>query len=362
MNPRKRLIIILSAAIVVILIAIVILWFTNNKFIRSIFNRSIGVVNVQVTASPAPSATLQFPSKLDGTKTSLALSERHPLGVMVENHTDARPQAGLSGASFIYEAIAEGGITRFLAIYGPGDATKVGPIRSARTYFADWCNEYDCFYAHIGGNYDALYEKIPADKIKDLDQFANSGSYYRDNSRKVASEHTLYSSTSKLYELANSKKWSTPIRNDYNIFNFFENPTAPITPTISKISIDFSTPNYKVDYLYNATKNNYQRSLASKPHLDANNNQQLTAQNIIIQYINRSPVVTAINESGWAMPTVGKGKAEIYQGGKKIVGTWSKTSKYSRTQFMDENGTLIKLYSGPTWIEVVNPGILVTSS
>jgi len=42
---------------------------------------------------------------------------RRPLGIMVENHIDARPIRGISRADVIYEVVAEGGITRFVAIY-----------------------------------------------------------------------------------------------------------------------------------------------------------------------------------------------------------------------------------------------------
>ena len=42
---------------------------------------------------------------------------RRPMGVMIENHLDSRPQSGLSRADIIYEAVAEGGITRLLALF-----------------------------------------------------------------------------------------------------------------------------------------------------------------------------------------------------------------------------------------------------
>ena len=73
--------------------------------------------------------------------------EKHrPLGVMIENHEEARPQSGLSSADIVYEAVAEGGITRFLAVFYCQDAGVVGPVRSARTYFIDFISE-GCFVA-----------------------------------------------------------------------------------------------------------------------------------------------------------------------------------------------------------------------
>jgi hypothetical protein len=81
-------------------------------------------------------------------------STRRPLAVMIENSIDARPQSGLSYADIIYEAIAEGGITRFMSVNYCGIAAYnigLAPVRSARTYFVDWVSEYDALYNHVGG-------------------------------------------------------------------------------------------------------------------------------------------------------------------------------------------------------------------
>src|SRR3989344_1535875 len=82
-----------------------------------------------------------------------AWEKRRPLGIMVENHLDARPQSGLSSADVVYEAVAEGGITRFLAIFYCKDASYIGPVRSARIYFIHLLEAYggNPLYAHVGG-------------------------------------------------------------------------------------------------------------------------------------------------------------------------------------------------------------------
>lgn len=361
---RSPFIALLILGIVVVSCGVLYLWLVNNSTLlkKPTYTHSGIVSKLNSALSAAPKEEPKVPSKLDGTSVPTNLAARHPLGVMIENHPEARPQSGLSYASVVYEAIAEGGITRFLSIFGPNDATKVGPVRSARPYYVDWCNEYDCYYAHVGGNYDALREKIPADNVKDLDQFANGKHYHRELKKNVALEHTMYSDTKTLYELAESKKWKTPLRDDYSIYSFLDDSEAKsvtVGSAASKIIVDFSAPQYKVEYTYNATDNNYARSLAGVPHVDAIENRALAPKNIIIQHISRSPITTKINESGWAMPTVGSGKAVIYQAGRKIEGTWKKASKYDRTLFMDDKGEKISLYRGQTWVEIVNPGSTV---
>ena len=136
---------------------------------------------------------------LDGTQVEPSLANRHPLAIVIENPPQARPQIGLDKASIIYEAITEGGITRFLAIFGPRDTSKIGPVRSMRTFFIDWSWEYKAFLGHVGGNIDAL-DRIPVEGALDLDQFAlGEKAYWREIESGKAIEHTMYSNTDKLY-------------------------------------------------------------------------------------------------------------------------------------------------------------------
>lgn len=356
---RSPIISILVLIIIVVGCGVLYLWLINST---NVFKQSSNFSSYTKSLFNNTKTEVKLPSKLDGMHVDQDLSARHPLGVMIENHPDARPQFGLSSASVVYEAIAEGGITRFLAIFGPNSASKIGPIRSARTYYADWCNEYDCYYAHIGGAVDAIKVKIPGDKIKDIDQFANGKYYHREPKTGIATEHTMYSSTDKLYELAKTKKWSAALRDDYSIYTFLDDPATSVVPTVKTIKINFSTASYNVSYTFDAITNSYIRNLADKPHIDAENQKTIAPKNIIVQYIGRTAITLDNGATGFAMPTVGSGKAEIYQNGQKIIGTWKKSDKYDRTEFYDAEGAIIKLYRGQTWIEIVNPGSTVTDA
>nr|NIT03502.1 DUF3048 domain-containing protein [Candidatus Saccharibacteria bacterium] len=79
-------------------------------------------------------------------------SKRRPLAVMIDNHALARPyQFGLQQADLIWEAVAEGGITRFLAIFHGNNVAKLGAVRSSRVYYIDWALEFPAYYSHVGG-------------------------------------------------------------------------------------------------------------------------------------------------------------------------------------------------------------------
>jgi len=303
--------------------------------------------------TPKPETTR---NPLDGTEVEKSVANRHPLAIIIENHPEARPQAGLDKASIIYEAITEGGITRYLAVYGPRDADKVGPVRSLRTFFLDWACEYEAFLAHVGGNIDAL-DRIPVESVLDLDQFRyGDRAYWREPERGKAIEHTMYTSTPKLYQIAEKNNWD--MKGNFESFHFLNSPSYQSEPGLNqKITIDFSSPSYKVSYEYNPTTNNYLRFLAGYPHKDALTGNQLAPTNLIIQSVERHPGLTRINEDSWTFETIGEGKAKIFYGGQEIEATWKKPDLKARTKFYDSSGEEIKFLPGQFWYEIVPPEV-----
>lgn len=308
-------------------------------------------------------SSLKESSPLNGILVEREIARRKPIAVVIENQPASRPQSGLSATDIVYEVLTEGGITRFLAIYQSQFPEKVGPIRSARTYFIDWLAEYNGFFVHYGGNYDAL-QKIKKDKIEDLDEFANAGSkaYWRENKPGVAVEHTAYGSIPKLYELGVSKKYSPYLTTSFMRWKFKkedrENKNNETETSVKKekIVIDFSSEQFKVVWNYNSSTNSYLREMGGEKHLDKNTNEQISAKNILIQEVESWAMTTEINETGLAMKTIGQGKAKIIRDGDLIEGTWRKTDRQSRTLFFDKEGKEIKFNPGRIWLEIVPPG------
>ena len=337
--------------IMIIVLAIIVLAMAVSIYFRFILKADI------FSSSGSNSTTVpQAVCKLDGLKYDATIANRHPLAIMIENHPDARPQSGLDKASIVYEAITEGGITRFMAVYAPQDADKVGPVRSARTYFIDWLSEFNAYYGHVGGNLDAL-DKIKTDQIFDLDQFGlGETAYWRVPQGGKAIEHTMYTSTKLLYTQAAKKGWSS--NSNFTSLNFRK--PSPANSMVQNISIDFSTPSYKVDWQYDSQTDTYLRSLAGIPHKDAVTGSRLAAANLIIQNVDRWNAPTTIGEDGWAMQTIGSGSALIFIEGKEIKATWKKTGLNSRTIFYDETGREISFIPGTFWYEITPPDVFKT--
>ena len=243
-NPTKRLIFIICLGFVVIVAFGLGLYFMTKDATPANSDKN------SKTTTAVEEIPL-FDAPLDGVKVEEATSKKHPLAIMIENHPQARPQAGLDKASIVYEAIAEGGITRFMALFGTNEADKVGPIRSSRPYYLDWLEGYSAFYAHVGGNVDAL-DQIKADSIYDLDQFIYPTPYWRDTSLSVSREHTMFSSTIALRQQASKNQY--PETNDCTLYTFADNPkNDPLLTAAIGITIDFSSPSSLVKFQSHAT-------------------------------------------------------------------------------------------------------------
>ncbi|MCL4366463.1 DUF3048 domain-containing protein [Patescibacteria group bacterium] len=316
---------------------------------------------------------------LNGTKHTKKAKEywekRRPLAVMIENHTEARPQSGLSSADIVYEAVAEGGITRFMAIfYCNLSDIQVGPVRSARTYFLDWLGEYDALYAHVGGANtpgpaDALSQIIKY-TVKDLNQFSiGFPVFWRDYQRlghSVATEHTMYSTTAKLWEVGAKRGWiatdSAGVAWDKNFkpWTFKADKGGGAT---AKIAVNFweSQSGYDVTWLYDPATNSYKRQNGGSDHLDLNNKAPISVKNIVVQFEKETNANDGYPGNVHLLyGTTGSGKALVFQDGNVIEGKWVKASRLARSKYVDKNGKEIEFNAGQIWIQTVPEGSKVS--
>jgi len=312
-------------------------------------------------------------------------SQRRPLVVMIENHEESRPQSGLSKADVVYEAVAEGAITRFMAVFYCADAAfalkndyDIGPVRSARTYFLDWASEYGDYplYNHVGGagqcNDPTVDPRAKAlcqiekygwknkDTHSDLDQFALGFKICRREPDRighpVATEHSMYCSTFALWQTAADRKLTNVnykgIAWDKSFRSWVFKDDAPSSGSVSP-EFEFwkDYKQYVVRWDYDKVTNSYKRSNGGQPHLDFNTKEQITAKNVVIQFAKEQGPVD--EHKHLLYTTIGTGRALIFKDGLVIEGKWSKQSRTERTLFFDGKGKEIKFNRGPIWIEIL---------
>jgi hypothetical protein len=352
-TPKGKKITIIVTIVVIILS--VLSWIIYDRYFKKSIDQQSSNLLINIKESDELEKSV---SKLDGIKYPKDKANRNPIAIMVENHPEARPQVGMENASIIYEAEAEGGITRFMAVYGPNDANMIGPVRSARTYFVDWALELKSFYAHCGGSADGL-ALIQQTGLKNLDQFKVGNSAYWREVENKASEHTLYTNTSKLRDVAKSYDWNVST-SDFEPYRFKKDNKESQRPESQIITVPFSGGLYSTTWTYSQENNDYYRSMAGSPHKDRVSGNQLTAKNIIVQEIPRNLITNSAGVTLWQLDTVGEGKALIFIDGQKIEAKWKKSQRGSRTKFYDPENNEVEFNPGQTWIQVVAPGAVIT--
>jgi hypothetical protein len=305
--------------------------------------------------------------------------------IQTPNGTDgARPQAGLTEAGVIFEAIAEAGITRFAAIYQQPSSAVIGPIRSLRLYYLDWDTPFDCTIVHAGGADDALMA-VASGGYKDLSEnysYMYRGTYQKrlwnnlftssSALRSFTDSHGYYSSDIHSFarmtpEESNKDRVDSLVKTRLDITSPTSDNTSELSPDVMNVNLRFGgVPTFNVNYTYDLENNRYLRKYENGvPHevykcpaedLSGKNPEDICE---LIQMAPSVVIAMVVNERRAAdnyhevITTTGSGKAYIFQNGKAISGTWSKTTRNDQIEFLDEEGKQVKLAPGQTFISAI---------
>jgi len=268
-------------------------------------------------------------------------------GVMIENHGEARPQAGLSQADFVFETIAEAPITRFLAIFSSDKKIeKIGPIRSARPYFVEWARGFNIPYLHVGGSNEAI-DLLSKTTVFDLNEFYNGRYFWRDKNRFAP--HNVYTSSELVAKAVVAKNWT--FKNDFATWKFLsedEEKSLGLGDT-SVVEVDFSSANYNVVWSFDSGKKEYVRQQNGRVFFDAEGS-EIRVKNLVIIYTS-SRVID--DEGRRKTKTIGSGDAEIHYLGQKFSAVWQKDALSSRMKLYDSSGQEFKFPAGKFWLEIV---------
>ncbi|QJD84755.1 DUF3048 domain-containing protein [Cohnella herbarum] len=293
----------------------------------------------------ATAPTAAFLAPLTGLPAESEVSNR-PFAVMINNLKPARPQSGLTQADIVWELLAEGGITRFAAVFQSKEFTDpIGPIRSIRPYFIQVGEFYSGVLVHAGASNDA-FAILQRQHKEDLDEITNAGAYfYRDKSRKAP--HNVYSTLEQLRAGAEKRKYSNTAT--MPLLSFNSAPTQLATAAAAtQIDIKFMLSDYKVSYAYDSVKAVYSRSINGEPHIDKNNDQQLTATNLVVLSAKHDikddvgRLVVDLNSGG---------KAILFQNGKAIPCEWER--KEGDVIRLVKDGQELPFLPGVTYYHVV---------
>lgn len=331
-------------------------------------NEPTATVPPTPTATPAPVALY---SKADfGTDRNPLTGElmadpsvlqRRPIAIKISNNPPqfTRPQHGIGQADIVFEHVTETNITRFTAIFYGQTPSDVGPIRSARLIDKELPAMYDAAI-FMSGSHPLILDAIAQTDIGDrIYRETATGFYRKEDDPTIPFEHTLYAHTAELWD---SVEWG----HDNRAPNFTTNMAFDTTPPdggdpASYVEINYSTWS-KVVWEYDAANGRYYRTVDDVPFVDGNNDEQVSAANVVILYaphvFNREICVYPREDGGCDLYTTeiqiwGSGYAMLIRDGQKYDVTWLRQNRSDMFTFVDSQGNPVPLQIGNTWFQVV---------
>lgn len=348
-SKKKKFALALLVVLLLAAIGFAAWWFGFRDTEPEVANNSETVQVTEEEEDTEPVSNL-VASPLSGADVDPALAARPVTAIMIENSGDARPQSGLREADVVFEAIAEGGITRFLALFQSKTPDYIGPIRSARPYYVEWAATFNASYVHAGGSPDGL-QRIKDLGVRDINAFAyGEDVFYRTSDRFAP--HNLYSSFKGLDSVNTAAGYTNSTFTPWG-----RKQDTPQTPAAKSIDINISAPFYNPHYDYDPAENNYKRSEGGEAHVDEKTGKQLAPFVVLVMVMERGQ-----NGIYSVYKTTGSGQFIVFQDGVRSEGTWSRAGATDQYVFKDKYGFDFKFNKGQTWVSIVTAASDVTSA
>ncbi len=273
-----------------------------------------------------------------------------PIAVMIDNHDDAWPQAGLQRAYMVYEIIVEGGETRLMALFkGADDVEKIGPVRSARHYFIDYAMENDAIYTHFGESPQASSD-IKKYSIAEIDGISEDGTTFWRVKDKAA-PHNAVTSMKNLIQSAKNKNYRMTSSED-SVLNYV---TDEVNLEDGQGAVSVTIPHSQlqtVKYEYDEENKVYERYARGKEQVDWDTDEPITVKNIIITFCDNYTLSDTENKGRQGLKNIGTFNGYYITNGKAIKIKCTKNARDEQTVYQDLNGKEIDVNDGNTFVHI----------
>lgn len=340
-------------------------------------NHYTAIVDSNTVAATEPAAKLatgvytetQSLSVYTNEAISNTVANLRPIAVMMPTDQEAQPSYGIGQADILYEIMEEGNISRQMAII-PGwtGMSRIGNLRSCRLYYIPMAKEWDPILIHFGG---VAYMKgtIDAADMNNLSgtyeygtggKAPGAGFFFRTADR--VAPHNAYISASGIQKACVQLGYQTSLRNGYyNPKHFtFAAGTNDLSGYGNKakaaVNIDLSAvfPYTKSAFTYREADGLYYKNIHGKAQIDAITGKQISFANVIVQ----NTTWRQLDKKGYLGFDVVDASQDGYYftKGKCIHITWKKTGDYTPTVYYDDNGQVVQLNTGKTYIAIAQDG------
>lgn len=321
-----------------------------------------------VTQAPAPTPTPgpAFYEPLTGLPCEEDLSGQRPVAIMLNNLKAALPQQGNSQADIIYEVLAEGGITRMLALYQhPGEVGLIGSVRSARQYYWELAQGHDAVYIHAGSSPEFYETKsrlglFTVDGVNGRYAQASAGMFWRDRDRiaghHYAAEHSLLTSGEAITAML-AKEDNIAHKDGYRYeMSFADDGTPSRGQSAATVTVPFS--NYKSGvFRYDAATGLYAVEEYGQPYIDGNDNTQVAVTNLLVL----QTTCTVVDDYGRIKVDLSSGSGWFACGGKIVPITWKKGTADQQLHYYGEDGSPLTLGRGKSYVCIIPMNRTVTA-
>ncbi|MFJ7732432.1 DUF3048 domain-containing protein [Lysinibacillus sp. NPDC097231] len=293
-----------------------------------------------------------FVAPLTGEAFKEEITQR-PIIVTINNHPAARPQSGLASADIVYEMLAEGNVTRFLAVYQSELPENIGPVRSARSYFIDMAKGYDAFYVAHGYSPEAK-SMLDNNVVDNINGMTYDGTLFNRSKDRVA-PHNSYITSENL--LKGAKKVGASMNYSEKVRQAFFEPDerGKIGIETSQVDIYYgNNESFHNTYVYDHQSNHYGRQSAGVDTKDMLTGEALSLANVLFFEMKHQ---TIDNEGRQEIDLTSGGNAYVFQNGYMREVKWANIDGIPRA--VEESGELVKLVPGKSWIHFVptSPGL-----
>ncbi|MBO6111899.1 MAG: DUF3048 domain-containing protein [Lachnospiraceae bacterium] len=296
-------------------------------------------------------------NQLTGEWIDESLKDQRPIAVMVDDEKKALPHYGISTSDIVYEMVnstQNEGVTRFMVMVKDwGSIKQLGSIRSTRPTNLQIFPEWNAVLCHDGGPFwnDNFYKNVFVERF--------SGTFSRVDNGK-AREFTEYILPGDLEKNFKNTGFSTTYNEyymgDHYVFARRDNPNMLTQYSSSidckKISLPFHHNNPWLEY--DEAEGVYKYFQYNQPEVDAGNgNKQISFKNIFIQ----NARMEQLDDHGYMMyyPSESDRDGWYITNGKAYACKWSKQNDLDPTKFYDENGELIRVNVGKSYIALIKP-------
>lgn len=309
--------------------------------------------------TPTPEPVI-YRAPLTGELLETDPGNNRPYAVVINNISVAMPHCGVGQADIIYEALAEGEITRMLAVFSDiTDAGALGSMRSARPYFIELALSYDAIFVHAGGSEQAYHDisSLSVDNIDGVRGAYGEDIFYRDPTRQAYGyEHSLFTTGEKVLEythILGYERAHAQENYDYGL-SFTEFPAVSGEPAQS---VNISFGGLKDTYLSLNEEGLYTAKQFGKDYIDGNTGELPAFRNLLVLYAD----TWLVDDYGRrAMTLIGQGEGLYFVDGNMMNINWSHNSTGAPFKYSLTDGTDLLLGIGKTYIAIVPTGSTVT--